>query len=271
MIRVVVTGAAGGVGREVVRAVAKAPDLELVGCVGRHAGVGQDAGEVAGVGPLGVRIAGELNRVLEEVEADVGVDFTRPDTVMENIHTYLSHGVRPVVGTTGLSEADLREIEETASNLGLGVVVAPNFAVGAVLMMRFARIAAQFFPQAEIIELHHERKVDAPSGTALRTAELIVEGWKAERRNMPVPLAEQYEKLAGARGGDFEGVRLHSVRLPGLVAHQEVIFGLPGQILTLRHDSTSRESFVPGVLLAIREVLHRPGLSYGLESLLFKD
>jgi 4-hydroxy-tetrahydrodipicolinate reductase len=196
--------------------------------------------------------------------ADVVVDFTTPAAVMDNLRWCIEAGRHVVVGTTGFDEERLETLRGwLASAPGVGVVVAPNFGVGAVLMMRFAAAAAPYFDSVEIVELHHPGKIDAPSGTARRTAEVIA----AARGGRPSPDATT-EELDGARGADVAGVRVHSVRLAGLVAHQEVLLGGHGETLTLRHDSLSRESFMPGVLLAVRAVGTRPGLTYGIDGLL---
>lgn len=266
MLQIVVCGASGRMGTEVIRAVSREPDMRVVGAVD-PARAGSDAGTVAGLEPLGVRIAEDIVAVLDSVNADVLVDFTTPQAAPNNARAALAHGVRPVIGTTGLNEADQKEIEELCHRQRLGGVIAPNFAIGAVLMMQFAALAAKFLPAVEIIELHHDQKLDAPSGTALRTAELIsrareVATWGTGEARV--------EKIPGVRGGEFlKGIRIHSVRLPGLVAHQEVIFGSEGQTLTIRHDSISRSSFMPGVILAIRRVMELDHLVYGLDRLIF--
>lgn len=262
-IRVLVAGAYGRMGREVVKAVVAQDDLELVAAVDR-AGGGEDIGEVCGLGHLGLPVETDLTAGLKNTAPAVMVDFTSPLTVMDNIKAALEAGVAAVVGTTGLTEENLDEISELAARTGRGVIVAPNFALGAVLMMRFAQEAAKYFPDVEIIELHHDRKIDAPSGTALKTAEMIAAGRAAEPGSKPAPL----EKINGARGGEYLATRIHSVRLPGFIAHQEVIFGGPGQILTIRHDSLDRASFMPGVLLAVRKAPEIKGLVYGLDALI---
>jgi 4-hydroxy-tetrahydrodipicolinate reductase len=239
-ISVLVTGGAGSMGRQVSQAVTDAPDLSLAAVVDPSF-AGDDAGSKP---PRFI----DLGRALDAVNADVMVDFTVAEAAFENIRTALARGVPAVVGTTGLTSAQLEAVGRQADKTGVPVFLAPNFAVGAVLMMLFAQQAARRLDACEIIELHHERKLDAPSGTAARSAELVQEVWKE-------------------RGWDRE-VPLHSVRLPGLVAHQEIIFGATGQTLTLRHDSTSRESFMPGVLLAVRHVRDLQGLTIGLENLL---
>ncbi len=263
MIRVGVIGAVGRMGQMVCRTVAGEPDLKLVAAIDRSK-AGQPIGPLIGQPKLDVPVSDELDRLLE-AEAEVAVDFTHPDVVMDTIGWCIEHGVNLVVGTTGIGEAELERIRKMLDDEGgvePGVIVATNFALGAVLMQRFASEAARFFPAAEIIELHHDGKVDAPSGTALSTARRLSEDRTAAYRGPDA------ESIDGVRGGDVEGVRVHSVRLPGLVAHQEVIFGGQGQTLTIRHDSTDRSSFMPGVLLAIRIASTRPGLTVGLEPLL---
>ena len=249
-IQVAVAGAGGRMGRETVAAVQAAPDLELV---------------------AEIRRGDNLTEVLAATKPMVLVDFSVPDSIVDSTEAALIAGVVPIVGATGLSQSDLAIIRELCCQYELGALIAPNFAVGAVLLMRFARDAARFFPDAEIIEMHHEKKRDAPSGTAAKTAEMIAEG-RAEAVPIALP-AEAFETLQGARGGKGAGdIPIHSVRLPGFVASEMVIFGGPGQTLTLRHDSIDRQSFMPGVLLAIRHapILAANGgdLVYGLENLL---
>ncbi|MBS4032678.1 MAG: 4-hydroxy-tetrahydrodipicolinate reductase [Clostridiales bacterium] len=262
-IKVGVNGAAGNMGKEVMRAVHAEPGLELVAAIDIN-GDGRDAGEAAGMGTIHVPLKSDLAAVLREVKPDVVVDFTSPYTVLQNIEIILSSGVRAVVGTTGITEADLEKINGWSEKYGVPAIIAPNFAIGAVLMMLFSTQAARYLPEAEIIELHHDRKMDAPSGTAIKTAEMILKA----RGHSTRQAVEELEKVKGARGGDMNGVHLHSVRLPGLVAHQEVIFGGLGQTLTIRHDSLSRTSFMPGVILAVKEVMGRQDVVYGLENLL---
>jgi 4-hydroxy-tetrahydrodipicolinate reductase len=262
VIRVGVIGARGRMGQIVCRTVADAPDLALVAAIDRT-GVGQQIGRLIGRADLDVPISDELDRLLE-AEVEVAVDFTHPDVVMDDVGWCIAHGIHVVVGTTGLTDRDLEEIRRLLEEEGgePNVVVAPNFAIGAVLMQRFAAVAARHLPAVEIIELHHAGKADAPSGTALATARRIAEATGSADSG---PGAES---LVGVRGGALDGVRIHSVRLPGLVAHQEVLFGGEGQTLTIRHDSTDRTSFMPGVLLAVRAVSTRPGLTVGLDPLL---
>jgi 4-hydroxy-tetrahydrodipicolinate reductase len=237
VIRVGVIGAQGRMGSEVCRAVEAADDMELVAALDD----GYDYAQLTGV--------------------EVAVDFTTPSVVMGNVKAALDRGVHVVVGTTGFDDGRLAQVREwLAATPELGVLVAPNFGIAAVLMMRFAATAAPYFDSVEIVELHHPGKVDAPSGTARRTAQMVA----AAREGRPSPDATT-EALDGARGSDVHGVRVHAVRLAGLVAHQEVLLGGHGETLTLRHDSLSRESFMPGVLLGVRWVLDHPGLTVGLD------
>jgi 4-hydroxy-tetrahydrodipicolinate reductase len=269
-IRVAVAGAAGRMGREVVRAVMEADGLELAAAIDRHE-AGGDAGTVAGAPAADVAIEQDLAAALERTRPDVLVDFTLPDSVLANVRLAIAHGVSPVVGTTGLSLADLAEIDRAARERSIGAFVAPNFAIGAVLMMQFAAQAAKYLPDVEIIELHHEKKVDSPSGTALLTAQRIGQARRDAAVSPVAPPGGLVEKSPGARGARDEttgDVPIHSVRLPGFVAHQEVIFGGVGQILTIRHDSLERRSFMPGVVIAIRRVRALHGLVVGLETIL---
>ncbi|WP_407937688.1 4-hydroxy-tetrahydrodipicolinate reductase [Neomoorella mulderi] len=261
-IRVVVTGAAGRMGREMTKGLLQAGDIEVVGAVDRVA-VGTDIGTLNGLQPHGVPINDDLAAVIKTTRPQVMVDFTVAAAALANARLAVEQGVSPVIGTTGISLEQLDELHQLCEARQVGAVVAPNFSLGAVLMMHFARQAARYFPRAEIIEMHHEQKIDAPSGTALKTAELMAE--EIETALAP-PAAE--EKVAGARGATYRGLAVHSIRLPGAVAHQEVIFGGQGQLLTIRHDTISREAFLPGLLLAVRRVLHLKGVVYGLENLL---
>lgn len=266
-IRVGVFGAGGQMGSNVCRAVNAEPDLTLVAAVDPKF-AGEDIAHVAGISGFHLTVSEEAEALLDG-EADVAVDFTEAASAFKNAQWCIRHAMHAVIGTTGMSDEHIRNLEHLLKAEGgeSNIFIAPNLAIGAVLMMQFARMAAKWFPDAEIIELHHAVKRDAPSGTALRTLEGIVAG-RMMAENEPTPAQDIGEILPGARGAEKDGVRIHSVRLPGLVAHQEVIFGGPGQTLTIRHDSMDRSSFMPGVLLAIREVSKHPGLTVGLERLL---
>jgi 4-hydroxy-tetrahydrodipicolinate reductase len=260
-IRVAVMGAAGRMGATVCRAVLDAPDMELVAVIDPpHEGRPFDDFGVAGTG-LTIEMLGPS---VKKAEPAVAVDFTNLDAARGNLRWCALNGVHAVCGTTGLTAGDLQDLSALFDGERGNAVIAPNFAIGAVLMMQLAAIAAPWFESAEIIELHHDNKVDAPSGTALLTAQRIAESsaeWTPDPTRTTV--------LEGARGGEGPaGIRIHSVRLNGLVAHQEVLLGTTGQSLTIRHDSYDRTSFMPGVLLAVREVASRPGLTIGLDTLL---
>jgi len=258
IIKVLVHGASGRMGQEVVRAVSSDPGMKLVGAVELKA----PADYLALPDGSKVPFSADLGSILDSCRPDVVVDFTNAKATMPAVRLAAECGVNMVIGTTGLSADDISEIEKLAAARKIGIVVAPNFALGAVLMMHLAKIAARYMDYAEIIELHHERKADAPSGTALSTAKAM-----AAARGKPFlqPAAKEPQP---SRGQPVEGISLHSVRLPGLMAHQEVILGAAGQTLSIRHDTINRECYMPGVLLAIREVVKRPGLIYGLDRLL---
>jgi 4-hydroxy-tetrahydrodipicolinate reductase len=251
MIRVGVLGADGRMGHMVWANVLADPEMEPVAAV--------DPSSAGKRMPGGPDIAPGVE-ALEAAGAEVAVDFTRPDAVMENVEWLIERGIHAVVGTTGIGPAELDRIRGWLEGVpGVGVVVAPNFSIGAVIAQRLSEEAARFFPAAEVIELHHDQKLDAPSGTAAATARRIA---SARKEAWAGPGGGEY------RGGEIDGIRVHSVRLPGLVAHQEVIFGAQGQTLTIRHDAPDRSCYMPGVLLAIRQVGGRPGLTVGLEPLL---
>ena len=263
-MRVGVLGATGRMGQATCKAVLDAPDLELAAVVARSTGVGRPLRDLVPDAPEEL-LVGERLADLLAAEAEVVVDFSRPEATAAAVEELLPQGVHLVSGTTGLPAELLDDLAALAGKTDYGNVVwAPNFALGAVLAMHFAAVAGRFYPAAEIIELHHQGKADAPSGTALRTARAIA----AAREPWGPGAPAGGESVAGARGGEVDGVQVHSVRLPGLVAHQEVIFGGQGEVLTLRHDSLDRSSFMPGVLLAVQAVAARPGLTVGLEPLL---
>jgi 4-hydroxy-tetrahydrodipicolinate reductase len=242
-MRVGVLGAKGKVGATMAQAVEAADDLTFT----------------AGVD------AGDSLSLFTDSRTEVVIDFTHPDVVMDNLKYLIDNGIHAVVGTTGFTDDRLSQVKAwLEKSRTTAVLIAPNFAIGAVLSMHFAKQAARFFESAEVIELHHPQKADAPSGTAARTARLIAEA----RKGLPPNPDATSSGLEGARGADVDGIPVHSVRLAGLVAHQEVLFGTQGETLTIRHDSLDRTSFVPGVLLAVRTVREHPGLTVGLEPLL---
>ena len=275
-IPVVVTGALGRMGAEVIRAVQAAPDCHLVGAVDNTPGKeGQDVGELLGLHALEVAVTADLEGCLcaaSQAVRDSGpgkgavmVDFTHPSVVYANTRAAIAYGVHPVIGTTGLSPAQLDDLQSFSDKASIGGAVIPNFSVGMVLLQQAAAAAARFYDHAELTELHHNRKADAPSGTCIKTAELMEELGKQFNKIE----VDEHESLAGSRGGQRpSGLRLHSLRLPGLVAHQEVMFGSPGETYTLRHDTIDRAAYMPGVLLCVRKVRQLQALVYGLERLL---
>ena len=258
-INVVVHGALGKMGQEVLNAVTSAEDMNPVGA----ADLAAEPGNLALPDGSGqVPLSDDLSQVLSG--ADVVVDFSNATGAMSAIRTASSHKVNVVVGSTGLSSENYEEADGLANEHGVGIIIAPNFAMGAVLMIHLAREASKFFDYADLTEMHHEAKIDAPSGTALAIAQAAVEGKAGGFTNVQA----EKELIEGPRGGDFEGISVHSARMPGRVAHHELVFGALGQTLTIRHDSINRESFMPGVTMAIREVVGRTGLTVGLEKLM---
>lgn len=245
MIKVGVLGAQGKVGSAVVAGVKKVDDLELAAEINK----------------------GDSLQTLVDEGVDVIVDFTTPNAVMDNLEFCINNGIHCVVGTTGFDDARYQQVRDwCAANEGVGVLIAPNFAISAVLTMAFARQAAPFFESAEVVEFHHPNKLDAPSGTAVKTAQGIAQARKEAGMDAMPDATEQ--ALDGSRGADVDGVPVHAVRMQGMVAHEEVIFGTTDQSLTIRQDSYGRESFVPGVLTGVREVANRPGLTIGLDEYL---
>jgi len=263
VIRVMVSGANGRMGREVLLALSRDPECEIVAAVDLKT-AGEDIGEILGMGKSGVKVEPDLEASILCHRPQIMVDFTHPKAVVGNVMTALRNGVIPVVGTTGITEADLAMIRAYCEESVATCFICPNFSIGAVLMMRFAQEAARYLPHCEIIEMHHDQKLDAPSGTALLTAKMIA----GERGCLKQGHPGEEEKIPGSRGAEYDGFRIHSIRLPGYVAHQEVIFGGVGQILTIRHDSLSRESFMPGVVLACKKIIGHKGLVVGLDQLL---
>jgi 4-hydroxy-tetrahydrodipicolinate reductase len=262
-IKVAVSGAGGRMGREVVKMVLEDVDLELVAAIDMGP-VGVDAGVLAGKPACGVLLASDLDATLVQAKPDVIVDFTTPHSVFNNVKTAISHKVRPVVGTTGMSKEEVSELDKLCREQGIGGVIAPNFSVGAILMAKFAAQAAKYFPHVEIIETHGDQKLDAPSGTSVWTAEMISEVREEFRQGN----SEEKETIDGARGAMYNGFRIHSVRLPGVFAQQEVIFGGSGQSLKIRNDSYERSCYMPGVNLAVKKSVGYTGIVYGFENVM---
>ncbi|MFC2003233.1 4-hydroxy-tetrahydrodipicolinate reductase [Chloroflexota bacterium] len=259
-IKVVVHGAFGKMGRETVSALCREPEIQLVGAVERQ--VTEDYLPLPN-GSGTIPLSSDLGSILSNSQPDVLVDFTIAPAVMPAVRVAAKQGINLVIGTTGLTADELSEIDRLAATHQVGAIVAPNFALGAVLMIHLAKRAAKYFDYAEILELHHHQKADAPSGTALSTAKAM-----AQARGKPFHPPQQQGETLPSRGEQVEGIAIHSIRLPGLMAHQEVLLGGPGQTLSIRHDTISRECFMPSVIMAIKEVVKRKGLVYGLDTLL---
>ncbi|WP_370295288.1 4-hydroxy-tetrahydrodipicolinate reductase [Rossellomorea marisflavi] len=253
MIKVSIAGPRGRMGKEAVTLVKETDHFELVSVIDHKR-------EAA----AGVPVYDSLEECFAHEVPDVLIDLTTPEVGYKHTKTALEHGVRPVVGTTGFTAEQLDELKSLAEDKGIGCIIAPNFAIGAVLMMKFSQMASKYFPDIEILELHHDQKLDAPSGTAVKTAEMIREVRQSKEQGHP----EEKETLQGARGAEMDGMHIHSVRLPGLVAHQQVMLGGEGELLTIRHDSFHRKSFMSGVKVCVETVMELKTLVYGLENIL---
>lgn len=260
--KILVHGALGKMGQAVIKTVYYHPEFSLVGAVDAKADREQlDLPDRSGVIPL----SRNLETILSTVHPDVMVDFTQHDATMPAARLAVKHGINLVVGTTGISQDELEEIDRLARENTVGAIVASNFSLGAVMMMHLAKIAGKFFDYAEIIEMHHEQKLDSPSGTSLATARGMIQAREGKAFTYPVT---EKESIKGGRGAQFEGIAVHSVRSPGYMAHQEVILGSPGETLKIRHDQISRDAFGPGIALAIKEVVKSKGLTFGLDRIL---
>lgn len=262
MTNVIIAGPRGRMGLEAVKMVLGTPEFTLVAALdNKHNG-----STLADLGFAGCEapVYTDLHECFSAHKADVLIDLTTPEVGYVHTKTALEYGIRPVVGTTGFTDSQLAELKELAESKDIGCIIAPNFAIGAVLMMKFSQMAAKYFQDVEIIELHHDQKLDAPSGTAVKTAQMIDDVREAKKQGHP----DEKETIPGARGADMSGMRIHSVRLPGLIAHQQVMFGADGENLTIRHDSFNRASFMSGVKVCVETVMKTKTLVYGLENIL---
>jgi 4-hydroxy-tetrahydrodipicolinate reductase len=263
-IKIIIAGPRGRMGSEAVKLVNTIEHFDLTAVVD-HKYDGMMLSDLEGFHSIhNVPVYQNIEHCLQNVEADVLIDLTTPEVGMHHAKTALTYNVRPVVGTTGFTVSDLEELESICREKELGCIIAPNFAIGAVLMMKFSQMAAKYFNDVEIIEMHHDQKLDAPSGTAVKTAEMISSVRESKKQGHP----NEKETLQGSRGGEYDGMHIHSVRLPGLVAHQQVLFGSDGQTLTIRHDSYHRGSFMSGVKVAVESVMKNNSFVYGLENIL---
>ncbi len=261
-ISVVIAGPRGKMGKEAVKLVEQTEGMKLSAVIDRQYNQ-QKLSDLEGFSADAV-IFTSPEECFSTVKPDVLVDLTTPETGYIHAKTALQNGVRPVIGTTGFTKEELEELKELSKENKLGTIIAPNFAIGAILMMKFSQMAAKYFEDVEIIEMHHDQKLDAPSGTGLKTAEMILEHRASKQQGHP----DEKETIEGARGGDIDGIRIHSVRLPGLVAHQQVMFGGEGQLLTIKHDSHDRGSFMSGVKLCIHTIMDLKELIYGVENII---
>ncbi|MDA1772835.1 dihydrodipicolinate reductase [Bacillus cereus] len=262
-IKVIIAGPRGRMGHEAVLLMERTEHFNLVAAVDYKHG-GEKISDLPGMPALHTPIYADLHACLDEVEADVLLDLTTPEVGKQHVTLAVERGLHSVIGTTGFTEEELTRLTENAKEKAVGTIIAPNFAIGAVLMMKFSQMAAKYFQDVEVIELHHDQKLDAPSGTAVKTVELIRQNRESKQQGHP----NEVEQLAGARGANVDGIHIHSVRLPGLIAHQEVMFGGDGQMLTVRHDSFNRASFMSGVKLSIETVMNLDYLVYGLENII---
>lgn len=264
MIKVVIAGARGRMGTAAIKAINNATDMEIVAALDyKYGGLFLHNNEV-NEDSSGIPIFTSFDILVKETNPTVLLDLTGPEAVYENMHNAIRNGVRPVVGTSGLTFEDIQKLTVYAKEKEIGGIIAPNFSIGAVLMMKFSAMAAKYLTDIEIIESHHNQKLDAPSGTAMKTVEMIMDVRNPHKQGHP----NEKEQLEGARGADVDGMKIHSVRLPGLLAHQEVLLGSEGELLTIKHDSFDRSCFMPGILLAIRNVIDRNDLVYGLEHII---
>jgi len=263
MIKVLVTGASGRMGQETIKAVLNEPELSLVGAVD-VSNEGTDIGLIISNKELGIKITSNIEDALNTSKPDVVVDFTTANVSYKMLCKVLSKGFNVITGTTGFTDEQINSLKEITEQSNVKALIVPNFAIGAVLMMKFSQEAGKYFQNVEIIEMHHENKKDSPSGTAIKTAEMILKNSEEYNHGLP----ESFEKIEGCRGGKVGNINIHSVRLPGFVATQEVIFGGLGQTLTITHHTINRESFMPGVVFAIKKLNDFDGFVYGLENLL---
>lgn len=264
IIKVAIAGARGRMGTAAVKAITEIPGMEIVAALDyKYEGLFLHGSEVLEE-QMGIPIYTSLDLLASETKPDVLLDLSDPEAVFKTAHDAISKGIHPVIGTSGLSFENIKVLSDLSSQKKIGGIIAPNFSIGAVLMMKFSAMAARYLGDIEIIEMHHDRKLDAPSGTAMKTAEMIRQVRTPHVQGHP----EEKELLAGARGADIDGMKIHSIRLPGFLASQEVILGSEGELLTIRHDSFDRSCFMPGIIMAIRNVVQREDLVYGLENII---
>ncbi len=264
MLKVLISGAAGKMGTEAVKTVLADNELKLVGCIGNERYIGEDIGLIVKGQEIGIKLSNDVDKTFDETQPDILLDLTNGESGYKIITKAIKRNISCVTGSTGFSHEQLEEIRKLTTENGLTTLVVPNFAIGAVLMMKFAEQAGKYFNHVEIIEMHHEKKKDSPSGTAIKTAEMILKNSSEYNNDLP----QSFEKITGSRGGKVGNINIHSIRLPGYVATQEVIFGGIGQTLIIKHETINRESFMPGVIFSIKKTREVKGYIYGLENLL---
>lgn len=265
MNKVLITGAAGKMGLEAAKVIINSNDFKIAGAIGNKKYIGEDIGTVCNSNPIGINIESDFDKVLENSKPDILLDLSNAEYGYKYMLKALELGLICVSGSTGFSSEQLETIKRESEDKSKTVIIAPNFSIGAILMMKFSEMAARYFDNVEIIEMHHENKKDSPSGTAIKTAEMISNVGKNFNTNLP---SEQLEKIEGCRGGNLNNINIHSVRMPGFVATQEVLFGGLGQVLSLKHHTINREAYMPGLLFTLRKAFEVKGYIYGLENLI---
>ena len=267
MLKVLITGAVGKMGLEAAKAIINSPDLQLVAAIAHKKNIGDDIGLLANSKIINVMVSNNFEQEIENTKPDIILDLTNAEYGYQYIMKSLEKGIKCVSGSTGFSSQQLENMQNLCNETSQSLIIAPNFSIGAVLMMKFSQLSAKYFDNVEIIEMHHEKKKDSPSGTAVKTAEMIMKNNKKFNNNLP---DETIENIKGSRGGSFNNINIHSVRMPGFVATQEVLFGGLGQVLTIKHQTINREAYMPGLILTLKKVIETTGYIYGLENLLFQ-
>lgn len=264
MLKVVINGAVGKMGLEAVKAVSADTELKLIGVLGRNTSIGEDIGKLAFGKEIGLTVENDIDALLKKLKPDIFLDITNSESGFKAITKALNFGINCVTGSTGFSQEELNKIKSLTEEKNLTTIIAPNFSIGAVLMMKFSQMAGKYFDDVEIIEMHHEKKKDAPSGTAIKTAEMIITNKNEYNNKRP----DNFEILEGSRGGKLENINIHSIRLPGFVATQEVIFGGLGQTFSIKHQTINREAYMPGLIFTLKKSSELKGYIYGLESII---
>lgn len=265
MIKVLVTGVVGKMGLEAAKAIINSDEFQLVAAIGNKKHIGDDIGNLSVAKDIGITVSNNFEEELEKTKPDLVLDLSNAEYGYKYIISSIEKGIKCVTGSTGFSNEQLESIEKLCQSKNQTVIIAPNFSIGAILMMKFSEMSAKYFDNVEIIEMHHENKKDSPSGTAIKTAEMIIKNHKEFNQNLP---KDTVEKIKGSRGGTLENINIHSVRMPGFVAAQEVLFGGLGQVFSIKHQTINREAYMPGLLLSLKKAMEINGYVYGLENLI---